>query len=183
MKFGAALSALLATIAVAHAAEPKFPSSAGDISVQTVASGLVYPWSLAFLPDGRMLVTERRGRMRIVSRNGQLSRPLRNVPSVFAVGQGGLLDVILDRDFVQNRTIYFSYAQPFNGGGRTTLARARLDDNERPQLADIKVIYQQQGRFAWKSLRQSNACRQVTAACLSAMVSTSPTAHGTDTRQ
>ena len=119
MRFCLALNAVLAVGAVAHAAEQRFPSSAGDISVQTVASGLVYPWSLAFLPDGRMLVTERPGRMRIVSRNGQLSRPLRNVPTVFAAGQGGLLDVILDRDFVLNRTIYFSYAEPFNGGGRT----------------------------------------------------------------
>ena len=145
MRLCLALNAVLAVGAVAHAAEQRFPSSAGDISVQTVASGLVYPWSLAFLPDGRMLVTERPGRMRIVSRNGQLSRPLRNVPTVFAAGQGGLLDVILDRDFVLNRTIYFSYAEPFNGGGRTTLALARLDDKEGPQLADVKVIYRQQG--------------------------------------
>jgi glucose/arabinose dehydrogenase len=67
------------------------------------------------------------------------------VPKVFAVSQGGLLDVILDRDFVQNRTIYFSYAEPFNGGGRTALARARLDDSEVPRLADVKVIYRQHG--------------------------------------
>jgi glucose/arabinose dehydrogenase len=139
------LNAVLAVGAVAHAAEQRFPSSAGDISVQTVASGLVYPWSLAFLPDGRMLVTERPGRIRIVSRNGQLSPPLGNVPRVFASGQGGLLDVILDRDFAQNRTIYFSYAEPFNGGGRTALARARLDDNEMPRLADVKVVYRQHG--------------------------------------
>ena len=121
MRFCFALNAVLAVGAVAHAAEQRFPSSAGDISVQTVASGLVYPWSLAFLPDGRMLVTERPGRIRIVSRNGQLSPPLGNVPRVFASGQGGLLDVILDRDFAQNRTIYFSYAEPFNGGGALRL--------------------------------------------------------------
>ena len=145
MRFCFALNAVLAVGAVAHAAEQRFPSSAGDISVQTVASGLVYPWSLAFLPDGRMLVTERPGRIRIVSRNGQLSPPLGNVPRVFASGQGGLLDVILDRDFAQNRTIYFSYAEPFNGGGRTALARARLDDNEMPRLADVKVVYRQHG--------------------------------------
>lgn len=145
MKFGVALSALLAAVAVAHTAEPKFPSSAGDISVQTIASGLVHPWSLAFLPDGRMLVTERPGRMRIVSRNGQLAPPLGNVPRVFTSGQGGLLDVILDRDFAQNRTIYFSYAEPFGRGGRTALARAQLDDSETPRLSDVKIIYRQQG--------------------------------------
>ena len=148
--FGVTLVAVAAAGVVAaevlpRVAEPKFPSSAGDISVETIASGLVHPWSLTFLPDGSMLVTERPGRMRIVSRNGQLSSPLGNVPKVFALEQGGLLDVILDRDFAHNRTIYFSYAEPFDGGGRTALARARLDDDEVPRLADVKVIYRQHG--------------------------------------
>lgn len=145
MRLAVALSALLAVSTVAKAADPVYPSSAGNLSVQTIATGLVHPWSLAFLPDGRMLVTERPGRMRIVSRNGKLSPPVANVPKVFAVSQGGLLDVILDRDFAQNRTIYFSYAEPFNGGGRTALARARLDDGEVPRLVDVKVIYRQHG--------------------------------------
>ena len=152
MRFGSMLIIVLTAGAVggevlARLSKPRFLSSAGDISVQTVAGGLVQPWSLAFLPDGRMLVTERPGRMRVVSRNGQLSPPLANVPKVFAVEQGGLLDVILDRDFAVNHTIYFSYAEPFNGGGRTALARARLDDdgNETPRLAEVKVIYRQRG--------------------------------------
>ena len=72
-----------------------FASSAGQLDVQTVATGLVNPWSLAFLPDGRMLVTERPGRMRLVTADGQLSPPLKGVPEVRAAGQGGLLDVIL----------------------------------------------------------------------------------------
>jgi aldose sugar dehydrogenase len=139
------LSALLAGGRLAHAGDPIFASSVGDLTVQTVANGLAHPWSLAFLPDGRMLVTERPGRIRIVGHNGQLSPPLRNAPKVFAVSQGGLLDVILDRDFVRNHTIYFSYAEPFNGGGRTALARARLDDSEVPRLTDVKVIYRQHG--------------------------------------
>jgi aldose sugar dehydrogenase len=129
MRIFLVLSALLAGGRLAHAGNPTFPSSVGDLTVQTVANGLVHPWSLAFLPDGRMLVTERPGRIRIIGHNGQLSPPLGNVPKVFAVSQGGLLDVIIDRDFVRNRTIYFSYAEPFNGGGRTALARARLDDS------------------------------------------------------
>ena len=83
--------------------------------------------------------------MRLVAPNGQLSSPLANVPKVFAASQGGLLDVILDREFAQNRTIYFSYSEPFNGGGRTALARARLDDREVPRLTDVKVIYRQHG--------------------------------------
>jgi glucose/arabinose dehydrogenase len=126
-------------------AQQTFQSSAGDLKVDTVAGGLVHPWSLAFLPDGRMLVTERPGRMRIVTRGGELSRPLSGVPRVFASGQGGLLDVALDRGFAQNHTIYFSYAEPFDGGGRTALARARLEAGDNPRLTDVKVIYRQQG--------------------------------------
>jgi len=136
------LSALATT---ARAADPVFPSSAGDLAVETVARGLVHPWSLAFLPDGRMLVTERPGRMRIVTRDGTLSPPLGGVPPVFARGQGGLLDVILDRNFANNRTIYVSYAEPFDGGGRTALARATLDAGAAPHLTDVKVIYRQHG--------------------------------------
>ena len=82
-----ALTAVLAA-GVAGAAEPTFPSSAGNLTVETIASGLAHPWSLAFLPDGRMLVTERPGRMRIVTRNGQLSQPLGGVPAVFAQSPG-----------------------------------------------------------------------------------------------
>src|ERR1700716_1050618 len=103
-----------------------YASSVGQLDVQTIASGLVHPWSLAFLPDGRMLVTERPGRIRIVTRDGKLSSPLANVPRVYASGQGGLFDVVLDRNFANNRTIYFSYAEPFDGGARTALARATL---------------------------------------------------------
>src|ERR1700716_942872 len=86
-----------------------FASSAGQLDVQTVATGLVNPWSLAFLPDGRMLVTERPGRMRLVAAKGQLWPPLKGVPEAWASGQGGLLDVILDRSFAQNGTIYFCF--------------------------------------------------------------------------
>jgi aldose sugar dehydrogenase len=137
---------LAALLLPAHAAGAQtFPSAAGNLSVETVASGLSHPWSLAFLPDGRMLVTERAGRMRIVTREGKLSPPLVGVPKVFAVSQGGLLDVILDRGYAQNRTIYFSYAEPLEGGARTALARAQLDDGASPGLADITVIYRQQG--------------------------------------
>jgi glucose/arabinose dehydrogenase len=145
MRLVLVLSGALIAAAIARAAEAVYPSSAGNLAVQTVATSLVHPWSLAFLPDGRILVTERPGRMRLVTQNGQLSPPLANVPKVFAASQGGLLDVILDRGFAQNRTIYFSYAEPFNGGGRTALARARLDDSAAPRLTDVKVIYRQYG--------------------------------------
>ncbi|HEY0299778.1 MAG TPA: PQQ-dependent sugar dehydrogenase [Rhizomicrobium sp.] len=141
----APLLAVAALLAPAFASAQTFPSSAGPLAVETVARGLVHPWALAFLPDGRMLVTERPGRLRIVARDGTLSEPLAGVPRVFASGQGGLLDIALDRDFAKNRTIYFSYAEPFAGGGRTALARAELDLGASPALAAVKVIYQQQG--------------------------------------
>ena len=127
-------------------AQPQtFRSETGDLAVETIATGLVHPWGLAFLPDGRMLVTERPGRLRIVTRDGKLSAPVAGVPRVFASGQGGLLDVILDRAFAQNRIIYFCYAEPVSGGARTTMARARLADGEPPRLEQEKAIFHQEG--------------------------------------
>ena len=120
-------------------------SSAGGLAVETIARGLDHPWAMAFLPEGRLLVTERPGRMRIVGTDGKLSPPLAGVPKVFASGQGGLLDVVLDRGYPQSHTIYFCYAEPANGGARTTLARARLVDEGTPRLDDVKVIFQQEG--------------------------------------
>src|SRR5262249_14816203 len=87
----------VATSGRGAAGAPGFPSAAGDVAVETVAKGLDHPWAFAFLPAGRMLVTERPGRMRIVARDGALSPALGGVPKVFASGQGGLLDVVLDR--------------------------------------------------------------------------------------
>jgi len=122
-----------------------FTSSAGAIVVETIAQGLEYPWALAFLRDGRMLVTERAGRMRIVTRDGKLSPAIAGVPEVFAQGEGGLLDVALDRGYAQNGTIYFCFAEPIAGGGRTSLARAKLVDEGMPRLADLTVIFRQEG--------------------------------------
>ena len=121
-----------------------FASSAGQLEVQTVATGLVHPWALAFLPDGKMLVTERPGRMRIVTAEGQLSPPLKGVPDVWAAGQGGLLDVVTDKGFAQNRTIYFCFAERTSGGGRTALARAKLNDGG-GRLDEVKIIFRQDG--------------------------------------
>lgn len=109
-------------------------------SVATVASGLEYPWGLAFLPDGRMLVTERPGRLRVIARDGKLSAPVTGVPEVYARGQGGLLDVALDPQFAENQWIYFSYAEPEGGVAGTVVARARFTG---PALADVKVIWRQ----------------------------------------
>ena len=122
------------------------PSGETKVDVTTVAKGLEHPWSLAFLPDGRMLVTERPGRLRYVTREGVLSDPVGGVPAVDAKGQGGLLDVVLDPDFAQNATIYLSYAEPGEDGTNgTAVARARLDGG---RLSGVKVIFRQQPKFA-----------------------------------
>jgi glucose/arabinose dehydrogenase len=120
----------------------------GDLAVETFARGLDRPWALAFLPDGRLLVTEKAGRMRVVGKDGKLSQPLAGVPKVFASGQGGLLDVALDRQFASNSTIYFCFAEPAEGGGRTSMARARLVTEGAPRLEDVKIIFRQQGSLS-----------------------------------
>src|SRR3977135_359883 len=137
-----AVSLLIAT--GTRGEETVFPSSAGELDVRTFARGLVHPWSLAFLPGGKMLVTERPGRMRLVTAEGQLSPPLKGVPEVWASGQGGLLDVILDRSFAQNGTIYFCFSERSDGGGRTAVARAKLDDGN-GRLDEVKIIFRQDG--------------------------------------
>ncbi len=126
-------------------AQQSFKSSAGNLTVETFASGLANPWGLAFLPDGRMLVTERPGRLRIATKDGKLSPALAGVPTVFARGQGGLLDVATDRDFASNQTIFFCFAAPVSGGGQTALARARLVEEGAPRIEQVKVIFQQEG--------------------------------------
>jgi glucose/arabinose dehydrogenase len=135
----------LLAVACSPAPAETFRSTAGDITVETVAGGLINPWSLAFLPDGRLLVTERPGRMRIVTRDGKLSPPISGVPQVYASGQGGLHDVVLDRAFAQNQTIYFCFAEPAGSGARTALARGKLVDGAVPRVDDVKVIFHQEG--------------------------------------
>ena len=106
-----------------------------------VAKGLEHPWGLAFLPDGRMLVTERPGRLRLVSRTGALSEPLSGVPKVRAGGQGGLLDVALSPGFASDRLVYLSFAESGDGGAGTAVVRGRLGERG---LDDTQVIWRQQ---------------------------------------
>ena len=121
---------------------PQPKSIQGVVTAETVASGLEHPWALAFLPDGRLLVTEREGRLRVVTRDGQLSPPLGGVPEVFARGQGGLLDVALDPRFAENQFVYLSYSEPGEGGtAGTAVARGRFAEG---RLDDVRVIYRQQ---------------------------------------
>jgi glucose/arabinose dehydrogenase len=139
----AGLAAMVSTSAFAQGQVFREPS--GNLNVETIATGLANPWALAFLPDGRLLVTERAGRMRIVTRDGKLSPRIEGLPPILVRGQGGLLDVALDRNYAQNKTIYFCFSDPVDGGGRTSLARAKLADGEAPKLEELKVIFRQEG--------------------------------------
>ncbi|MCG8985792.1 PQQ-dependent sugar dehydrogenase [Delftia acidovorans] len=122
-----------------------------NLSTEIVAEGLEHPWAVAFLPDGRYLVTERPGRMRIVQGDGRLGAPLAGLPAVEAAGQGGLLDVVLDSDFARNRQLYFCYSEPGSGAdsskNSTALASARLSDDA-SRLEQVKVLFSQRPKYA-----------------------------------
>ena len=110
---------------------------APPLRVETVVTGLERPWSLAFLPDGRQLVTERAGRLRFID-EGRLSPPIEGVPPVFAEGQGGLFDVLPHPDFGNNRLLYLSFAHGTPGRNATRLVRGRLDGET---LVDVEVLF------------------------------------------
>ncbi len=103
-----------------------------------VAGGLEHPWSLAFLPDGRMLVTERPGRLRVIADGRLQAEPVSGVPEVVAKGQGGLLDVVLHPDYAGNGWLYLSFAAPSLRGAHTAVVRARLDGN---RLVDLEFLF------------------------------------------
>ena len=121
---------------------------AEGVRAEPVASGLQNPWGLAFLPQGRFLVTERPGRMRVVEADGKLGPALAGLPAIDAGGQGGLLDVVTDSDFAANRRLYFCYSEAApSGGNSTALASATLAaDNSR--LDSVKVIFSQKPKFS-----------------------------------
>jgi glucose/arabinose dehydrogenase len=122
-----------------HAPAPAHPSR---YALQVLAAGLEHPWGLAFLPDGRILVSERPGRLRIVAADGTISPPVPGVPAVRAKGTGGLLDIALDPDFARNGLVYLSYLEPRGEEAGLAVARARLDwRDSAPALADTRVIF------------------------------------------
>ncbi|SFF25760.1 Glucose/arabinose dehydrogenase, beta-propeller fold [Fontimonas thermophila] len=137
------LALLCTTVTGTALAAPaqRFPSAHGAVEVVRIAQGLEHPWSLAFLPDGRLLVSERPGRLRLIGRDGTVSAPLAGVPAVSARGQGGLLDIALAPDFAQSQRLYFCYAEARARDNGTTLAHARLTDGG---LTDLRVIFRQQ---------------------------------------
>jgi len=118
------------------------------LQVQTVAQGLEHPWAIAFVDEQRFLVTERKGRMRLVHADGRIDPPLSGLPRVDAGGQGGLLDLVTDPDFARNRWLYFCYTEPGEGGHNgTALARAQLSADLR-QLQHVQVLFRQLPKMA-----------------------------------
>lgn len=130
--------------------QTRAPGIRSDVTldVQTVAEGLQNPWAFEFLPDNRIIVTERSGNLRIVGTDGKLSAPAKGLPKVHFKGQGGLLDVALDPAFATNQTIYWSYAEPRKGGNGTALAKGVLKDGAGgPSVDNVQVIFRQMPTF------------------------------------
>lgn len=151
MNYAASVLLLIGVLACKGAAQgpalrsPQPGYTNGVVRAEVVAEGLESPWALAFMPDGRLLVTERPGRLRIVSLDGTVSEPIGGLPPTLrATGQGGLLDVALDPGFAQNRTVYLSFTEGEGGVQGTAVARARLAEG---RLEDVRVIYQQRPKL------------------------------------
>lgn len=131
--------------------KPAFPNqtrapglSSGVIGqYQVLASGLDHPWGMTFLPSGELLVTERAGRLRVLSKDGKLSPGVAGLPAVFASGQGGLLDVTLDPAYATNGLVYWSYAEAEGGVNGTAVARGKLVLGAAPKLENVQVIWRQ----------------------------------------
>lgn len=138
----------------AEGQQPTFPEqtracavvSATDFDVVVVASGLAHPWAVEPLPGGDLLVTERPGRMRIVSAAGQVGEPIDGVPEVVARGQGGLLDVALSPGFASDRTVFWSYSEPREEGNATSVARGVLSA-DRTRLEGVRVVFRAQPSY------------------------------------
>ena len=134
---------------------PAFPGQTRAPAVRTqaalthtvVASGLSHPWGLALLPDGRWLVTERPGRLRLITAQGAVGAPIQGLPAVDAQGQGGLLDVAVGPSFATDRLIYWSYAEPREGGNGTAVARGRLSDDG-ARVEGVQVVFRAQPTYA-----------------------------------
>lgn len=150
MRHGWMMAGLLATVFcltgfAVGAEQPPIRSERENFRIEVVAAGLEHPWSVAFLPDGRYLVTERPGRLRVIDADGRLDpRPVAGIPAVSARGQGGLLDVVLHPGFAGNGWVYLSYAGAGEGGVGTEVLRGRwVSDRAGNRLVDVQVIYRQ----------------------------------------
>ncbi|SKA35416.1 PQQ-dependent sugar dehydrogenase [Consotaella salsifontis] len=119
------------------------PDDPVKVDVETVAKDLPHLWAMEFLPDGRMLVTAKKGEMYVVSKDGTKSAAIEGVPKVADAGQGGLLDVALSPNFSQDNLVFFSFSEPRDGGNGTSVGRARLSLGDTPRLEDVQVIFRQ----------------------------------------
>lgn len=149
----AAAPLLFLMVDAAPAAQTNAPqASKSAVKLTTVAQGLENPWAMEFLPDGRMLVTEKPGRLRVVEKDGKLGAPIKGVPEVMSGGQGGLLDVALANDFAETGRIFLSYSEPREKGENgTSVASAKLViDADGSALEDLKVIFRQQPSYSGK---------------------------------
>jgi aldose sugar dehydrogenase len=145
----AALTGLPLAASAQTAAQALAKESPQELKPVTVVRGLANAWALAFLPDGRMLVTEKPGRLRIVAKDGSLGEPLAGLPAVDNTGQCGLLDVVVDPQFAQNRLIYWTFAEPAGAGqsgNSTAVARARLGTDDK--LSEVRTVFVQQPKVA-----------------------------------
>lgn len=140
-----AIGSMLYSALPASGQAPVLRSAYHDYRVITVAEGLEHPWSIAFLPGGDMLITERPGRLRIVREGALLEKPVAGVPEVLAQGQGGLLDVVPHPDFASNRLLYLSYSKPFadSEGATTAVVRGRFEND---RLADVEQVFEADSR-------------------------------------
>ncbi|RYX89279.1 MAG: PQQ-dependent sugar dehydrogenase [Comamonadaceae bacterium] len=136
-----------ATLATATLSLSPLTAAAQTPRQETVATGLENAWGFAFLPEGRFLVTERAGRMRVVDARGGIGAPIAGLPAVAAGGQGGLLDVVLDSGFDSNRKLYFCFSEPGNGGNSTALATAQLSADS-GSLQSVRIIFSQKPKVA-----------------------------------
>ncbi len=124
---------------------PLLPTEDFGLAIDVLTDQLDAPWAVAFLPDGRFLVTQRGGTLRLIDADGGLSAPLSGLPPVAAIGQGGLLDVALAPDFATTGALYFTFAEPGDGGlAGTALGRARLQDQ---RLEDARVLWRQEPKL------------------------------------
>jgi glucose/arabinose dehydrogenase len=142
----ALVSFLAAAPVLAEQTNAPAPSAPSKVKVETIAEGLVHPWGLQFLPDGRALVTEKPGTLRIVGKDGKISEAIAGPPKVQDIDQGGLLDVRLAPDFASSGTIYLAYtAARDDGKNGTSVASAKLvTEGDGGKLENVKVIFRQQ---------------------------------------
>lgn len=137
-----AFAAITAVLFAGAATAQTFETEKGKISVAAVADGLDQPWGIDFLPDGRMIVTEKSGQLRIVTAGGKISPPIKGVPKVDDGGQGGLLDVTLHPDFASNRLVFLSFSERAPGGASTAMASGRLSADG-TALENVKKLFSQ----------------------------------------